>query len=59
MVVFYAWLTLQRDPAAPYQWYGVAAPNGSPTPASRAIAERAQSLPRPGAVTAKSCPAPS
>jgi polysaccharide biosynthesis protein PslG len=54
MAVFYAWVTPQHTPVSLYQWYGVAAPDGSPTPASRAIARQA-GLARPRAAAAGSC----
>ena len=37
MAVFYAWLTPERSRAALYDWYGVAAPDGGATSATRAI----------------------
>lgn len=53
MAVFYAWVTPQNTPVTLYQWYGVAAPNGAATPASRAIAR--QSLTAVRASAAGSC----
>jgi hypothetical protein len=40
MAVFYAWLTPERSPFALYQWFGVASPTGSATPATQAIARQ-------------------
>lgn len=42
MAVFYAWVTPEHTPVTLYQWYGVAAPDGASTPASRAIAQQAR-----------------
>lgn len=46
MVIFYAWVTPERDPRDLNQWYGVAGPDGSPTAASAAVARAARSLAR-------------
>jgi hypothetical protein len=54
MAVFYAWLTPQRDPRALYNWYGVAAPNGGATPATREIG-RDVGLTRVRAAASASC----
>jgi hypothetical protein len=54
MAIFYAWLTRQRSPAALYQWYGVAAPNGAATPATQTIAQEA-GLTRVRAAVARPC----
>ncbi|HEY1522072.1 MAG TPA: hypothetical protein VGF70_03590 [Solirubrobacteraceae bacterium] len=54
MAVFYAWVTPQRTPVTLYQWYGVAAPDGAGTPASRAISREA-GLTRVRAAPAGSC----
>jgi hypothetical protein len=53
MAVFYAWLTPQRN-LGPYQWYGVAAPDGSSTAATRGIAAQV-GLTRARAAAAGSC----
>jgi hypothetical protein len=58
MAIFYAWLTQQASPADPYQWYGVAAPSGAATPATRAIGRGVGTLRRVPAVTVSSCSAP-
>jgi hypothetical protein len=57
MAIFYAWLTQQSTPASPYQWFGVAAPNGAATPATRDIGRQAGALARGRAVSAGSCSA--
>lgn len=43
MAVFYAWVTAQHTPVTLYDWYGVAAPDGAPTPASESIAQQSGS----------------
>jgi polysaccharide biosynthesis protein PslG len=54
MAIFYAWVTPQHTPVTLYQWYGVAAPDGAATPASRAIAPQA-GLARVNAAGVGSC----
>ena len=58
MAIFYAWLTPQANPAAPYQWFGVAAPDGRATPATQAIAGSVGTLRQTGAITAGACLGP-
>jgi hypothetical protein len=43
-VIFYAWTTAERKLTDRDQWYGIAAPTGTPTPATASVAETASSL---------------
>ncbi|MDQ6817802.1 MAG: hypothetical protein M3018_10440, partial [Actinomycetota bacterium] len=43
-VIFYAWITAERDPADRDQWYGIVAPGGAHSPAADAVAHAAHAL---------------
>lgn len=44
MVVFYAWLTARQKLTSADDWYGIAAADGGPTPATRSVARAASAL---------------
>lgn len=55
MVIFYAWVTSERSRVALDQWYGLAAADGAPTPATAAVARAAARLARGGHTGSATC----
>ncbi|HEY8584955.1 MAG TPA: hypothetical protein VIL49_18495, partial [Capillimicrobium sp.] len=47
-LVLFTWTTAMSDPAEQEDWFGLAGPDGSPTPAAEALAQAARRPPPPG-----------